>query len=170
MIRASTRWDSDARKRYGLACRAGAAAALLLQAAWAGSARAADPAPLLARSTISLGPAPIAPEPRLFNSLSYRQPTFPASDFESGSLQSWAPSRGRVQLFEAPRDFTPGQPVRRSPRLAVGFRSDAMRNAMEAIGIDAQHCMAPIVRLRGKMADNGDVSGTLWISARCTFR
>jgi hypothetical protein len=164
MIEASTRWGSDARKRYVLACRLGAVAALMLPAMWAGSARAADPALSLSRSAIS---AAVAPEPRLFASLPDRQPTFPTSSFESGL---WAPQRGRVQLFDAPREYTPGQPIRRSPRLAIGFRSDAMRHAMEAIGIDAQHCMAPIVRLRGKMAGNGDVSGTLWISARCTFR
>lgn len=103
-------------------------------------------------------------------SATYRQPSFPGASFESGTLPVWSPSRSSVQLFETPHDINPGQPPRRSPRLAIGFRSEGMRHAMGMIGIDAHTCMAPIVRLRGKMANDGGVSGTFWVSARCSFR
>lgn len=140
--------------------------AALLLLATTGLAHAADPTTLpVSRTAMSLA---ITPEPQSIYSASFRQPSVPGSSSES-ALPTWSPSRSSVQLYEASVN-APGQPIRRSPRLAIGFRSDGMRNAMEAIGIDAHSCMAPIVRLRGKMADNGGVSGTFWISARCTFR
>lgn len=149
--------------------RGGAVALLLLSAIGASLAHAAEPTVSpLSRAATAL--ASTAPEPQWVYSASYRQPSFQGTRLESDAHPAWSPSRGSVQLFATPHDYGPGQPIRRSPRLALGFRSEGMRNAMASLGIDAHTCMAPIVRLRGKLADNGGVSGTFWISARCTFR
>ena len=86
------------------------------------------------------------------------------------STSAWAVARSSVLLVEPAGTAAPGQPMRRSPRLALGVRSDGLRAALHHIGIDAQHCMAPMIRLRGRLADNGNLSAAFWVSARCSFR
>lgn len=147
----------------------GSVAALFL-CAFLPLSRAAEPgSEAVSRQSISLASAnSIAPK---FHSSvdAYRYPVFPGSSFEEGVHQTWAPSRGPIQLFEAPREFSPGQPVRRTPRLAIAFRSNALRNGLDALGINAETCMAPIIRVRGKLSSGGDINSTVWISARCSF-
>jgi hypothetical protein len=67
-----------------------------------------------------------------------------------------------------PRTDPPGTYSR--PRFALGFRSETMRTWLNHAGIDATSCLAPVVRLRSKISSSGEVSGTLWISARCDIR
>lgn len=73
-----------------------------------------------------------------------------------------------ARLIEVPRDASPGTYGR--PRYALGFRSEALRKLMNEIGIEANSCLAPVVRLRTKISGEGDVSGAIWIYARCTIR
>jgi hypothetical protein len=77
-----------------------------------------------------------------------------------------------ARLVEIPRDATPGlqqhQYVR--PRYALGFQSHGLKQLLTNIGMDPHACLAPIVRLRTKVSNGGDVSGTFWLAARCSFR
>lgn len=70
--------------------------------------------------------------------------------------------------LEVPRDTVTGQYAR--PRFVVGLPSESMRSWMHMAGVDADHCMLPMLRTRTRMTAEGDVSGTLWLYARCTFR
>jgi hypothetical protein len=72
-----------------------------------------------------------------------------------------------VQL-EIPRDVVTGQYAR--PKVVVGLHSESMKNWMNSTGLAADHCLLPMLRARTKMTAEGDVSGTLWLYARCTFR
>lgn len=114
--------------------------------------------------------AAIAPEPQLAVSSSYRSSALPTWTLESAPSLNTPISNKRVQLYESSREVAPGQAPRRSPRLSIGFRSEGMRNALQSVGIDAHTCQAPVIRLRARMNDNGDVASTFWVSARCSFR
>lgn len=70
--------------------------------------------------------------------------------------------------LEVPRDIVTGQYAR--PKVVVGLQSQSMRSWMHMAGLDAEHCMLPMLRARTRMTAEGDVSGTLWLYARCTFR
>lgn len=72
-----------------------------------------------------------------------------------------------ARLIEMPRDTKPGQYSR--PHYALGFRSEAMRGWLKEAGLDADTCIAPVLRLRTKLSD-GALSGALWVYARCSFR
>lgn len=72
-----------------------------------------------------------------------------------------------ASLVEMPRDAIPGRYQR--PRYALGFRSEALRNWLKEAGVDAQTCIAPLLRMRTKLSGDGDFSGTLWLYARCSF-
>lgn len=72
-----------------------------------------------------------------------------------------------ASLVEMPRDAIPGRYQR--PRYALGFRSEALRNWLKEAGVDAQSCIAPVLRMRTKLSSDGDFSGALWLYARCSF-
>lgn len=82
----------------------------------------------------------------------------PASD------SSWLGSA--VQL-EAPRATATGQYTR--PKFHVGVPSESMRSFLNSAGFAAEKCQLPMVRARTKSNGDGDVNGTLWLYARCTF-
>lgn len=145
-----------------------------MSAAHAADAAASTPAPADARADTRLATtltaaatSPVTPELRL-PAGGYQYPTFPGSSFEAGTYQSWGSRHGAIQLFEVPRDYTPGQPIRFAPHLALSFRSNALRRSLDSMGLDTESCMAPIFRLRGKLL-SGASNGTLWVSARCSF-
>jgi hypothetical protein len=73
-----------------------------------------------------------------------------------------------ARLVEVPRTDAPGTYSR--PHYALGFRSETMRSWLNGVGVDATSCLAPVVRLRTKFSSSGQVSGTLWLSARCDIR
>lgn len=75
---------------------------------------------------------------------------------------------GSTLQLDLPRYDSSGKYVR--PRFYVGMESDSMRNWMNASGLAAEKCMLPMVRARTHMSGDGEVSGTLWMYARCTFR
>jgi len=66
-----------------------------------------------------------------------------------------------------PRDTMPGRYQR--PGYALGFRSEALRGWLKEAGVDAQTCIAPVLRLRTKLSGDGELSGALWLYVRCSF-
>lgn len=72
-----------------------------------------------------------------------------------------------ASLVEMPREAMPGRYQR--PRYALGFRSEALRGWLKEAGFDAQTCIAPVLRLRTKLSGDGELSGALWLYARCSF-
>ncbi len=61
-----------------------------------------------------------------------------------------------------------GQPTR--PQHGIGIRSHALEAALNGIGLEARHCLAPVVRMHTKLSSSFDLSGTLWVYLRCTVR
>ena len=82
----------------------------------------------------------------------------------AGSSSSWLGSA--IQL-EEPRATSTGQYTR--AKFHVGIPSEAMRGFMNSAGFDTDKCQLPMVRARTKSIGNGDINGTLWLFARCTF-
>jgi hypothetical protein len=82
------------------------------------------------------------------------------------SAKPWHSAR----LIEIPRDAGPGQQQVTRPRYALGFQSPGLKNFLTHLGMEPHSCLAPIVRLRTKISNGGDVSGTFWLYARCSFR
>lgn len=70
-------------------------------------------------------------------------------------------------LVEFPENAPSGQP--RRPRHGLGVRSQLLESTLQEVGIGARHCLAPVVRMHTKVSSSFDVSGTLWVYARCTF-
>jgi hypothetical protein len=63
---------------------------------------------------------------------------------------------------------TPGQYAK--PHYAVGLHSEAMREALSLTGLDAEYCIAPMVRLRAREASVTGANGiSMTVFARCTF-
>lgn len=54
------------------------------------------------------------------------------------------------------------------PKLMVGLPSAPMRNWLRAAGVEAERCQLPMLRARTSMA-SGDLNGSLWVFARCSF-
>jgi hypothetical protein len=74
---------------------------------------------------------------------------------------------GSAVQLELPRDAGNGTYTR--PKFVVGLPSDSMRNMMNSAGVATKNCMLPMLRARTKMNGDGDINGTLWVYARCTF-
>ena len=87
-----------------------------------------------------------------------------SQSFVSAS-SSWLGSA--IQL-EEPRATGTGQYTR--PKFHVGLPSESMRGFLNSAGFSADKCQLPMVRARTKSNGDGDINGTLWLFARCTFR
>lgn len=74
----------------------------------------------------------------------------------------------RARLVEMPADAIPGQYSR--PKYALGFRSQGMKKFANSIGLDAHTCLAPLVRARISLSQDGDAGGRLMVFARCSLR
>ncbi len=83
----------------------------------------------------------------------------------SASNSGWIGSA--IQL-EEPRATGTGQYTR--PKFHVGVPSESMRGFMNSAGFDTDKCQLPMVRARTKSNGDGNINGTLWLYARCTFR
>jgi hypothetical protein len=72
-------------------------------------------------------------------------------------------------LYEyKPIDAVPGQYTR--PRYAFGLQSETMRDALSLTGLEADHCIAPMVRMRARTtALTGETGVSMTVLARCTF-
>ena len=69
--------------------------------------------------------------------------------------------------LEAPRQTATGGYTR--PKFHVGVPSESMRNFMNSAGIAADKCQLPMIKARTRTSGDGDINGTLWLFARCTF-
>ncbi|MGZ8273300.1 MAG: hypothetical protein ACXW2G_14310 [Burkholderiaceae bacterium] len=74
-----------------------------------------------------------------------------------------------IGLYEyRPAGAVPGQYTR--PHYAFGLQSELMRDALSLAGLEAESCIAPMLRLRARQTT---ITGTTGISmsvlARCTF-
>ncbi len=85
--------------------------------------------------------------------------------FSASAGSSWIGSA--IQL-EEPRATGTGQYTR--PKFHVGVPSESMRGFLNSAGFAADKCQLPMVRARTKSSGDGDINGTLWLYARCTFR
>ncbi len=90
----------------------------------------------------------------------------PSISFSSTSFRQASWLNSSIQM-ELPRDVVTGQYTR--PKFIVGLPSDSMRSWMNATGLTAEKCMLPMLRARTHMSGDGDLSGSLWLYARCTF-
>lgn len=73
----------------------------------------------------------------------------------------------RASLVEMPADVIPGKYTR--PKYALGFRSSAMKNFAQSMGLDAHTCLLPLVRARISLSQDSGTGGRLMVFARCTF-
>ncbi|MGE5336525.1 MAG: hypothetical protein ACM3PU_01780 [Gemmatimonadota bacterium] len=82
--------------------------------------------------------------------------------------RSWETVATRVSLIAMPSYGVGAERFR--PHYALGFSSETMRAWMSDLGIDAQDCVAPIIRLRTRIDASGEFRGSLWVHARCAVR
>lgn len=83
------------------------------------------------------------------------------------SLLGDSASLTRATLVEMPADQIPGQFTR--PKYALGFRSEGMKQFAKGMGLDADTCLAPLIRGRVSFTPSGDGSARLMVFARCSF-
>jgi len=62
----------------------------------------------------------------------------------------------------------PGQPQR--AQHGLGIRSRELEAALNAAGVEARHCLAPVVRMHSRLSASFELSGTLWVYLRCTLQ
>ena len=92
----------------------------------------------------------------------------PATTTQSFSASSGSTWLGTAIQLEEPRVNSTGQYTR--PKFHVGVPSESMRGFMNSAGFDTDKCQLPMVRARTKSNGDGNINGTLWLYARCTFR
>jgi hypothetical protein len=95
------------------------------------------------------------------------------TDSSAKPLDPYAYKRGlfsSLGLFEYRRPGeVPGQYTK--PHYALGVHSDAMRDALSLTGLDAESCVAPMVRMRARETSVTGASGiSMTLLARCSFR
>lgn len=74
---------------------------------------------------------------------------------------------GSAIQLEQPRATGTGEYTR--PKFHVGVPSESMRGFLNSAGFAADKCQLPMVRARTKSSGDGDINGTVWLFARCTF-
>ena len=94
--------------------------------------------------------------------------SLPAATTQSFSASSGSSWLGSAIQLEEPRATGTGQYTR--PKFHVGVPSESMRGFMNSAGFDTDKCQLPMVRARTKSTGDGNINGTLWLYARCTFR
>jgi hypothetical protein len=78
------------------------------------------------------------------------------------------PLIGSAIHLEMPRLTPNGQFTR--PKIVVGLESYEMKNWLRSGGIDAERCMLPMLRVRGRLNhETREISAGLMLYARCTF-
>ena len=92
-------------------------------------------------------------------------PATTTRSFSGSSGSSWI---GTAIQLEEPRVTSTGQYTR--PKFHVGVPSESMRGFMNSAGFDTDKCQLPMVRARTKSSGDGNINGTVWLYARCTFR
>lgn len=87
-------------------------------------------------------------------------------------IDPYAYKRGLFSSFGLyeyrPAAAVPGQYTR--PHYAFGLQSELMRDALSLAGLEAESCVAPMLRLRTRQASSTGASGiSMSLLARCTF-
>jgi hypothetical protein len=74
-----------------------------------------------------------------------------------------------IGLYEyKPAGAIPGQYTR--PHYALGLQSELMRDALSLAGLEAESCVAPMLRLRARQTTITGAAGfSMSLLARCTF-
>ena len=94
-------------------------------------------------------------------------PTISSTRSFSGVPASTSSWLGTAVQLDAPVATATGQYTR--PKFHVGMPSESMRGFLNSAGFAADKCQLPMVRARTKSNGDGDINGTLWLFARCTF-
>jgi hypothetical protein len=141
----------------------GAAPALAQMRADAIPASVLRPSSVMATAPAADAPAGVAPRASVLPT-QHGEPLGPTSTLPVSYSTNVLGST--VQL-DMPRYDSSGNYVR--PKFYVGLQSDSMRNMMNSSGLAADKCMLPMLRARTRVSGDGEVSGTLWVYARCTF-
>ncbi len=94
------------------------------------------------------------------------------TDSSSKPIDPYAYRRGlfaSLGLYEYKRPGeTPGQYSK--PHYALGLHSDVMREALSLTGLEAESCVAPMVRLRARETSITGATGiSMTLLARCSF-
>jgi hypothetical protein len=95
------------------------------------------------------------------------------TDSSAKPIDPYAYKRGLMSslgLYEYKRPGeVPGQYSK--PHYALGLHSDTMREALSLTGLDAESCVAPMVRMRARETSVTGASGiSMTLLARCTVR
>ncbi|HVE88172.1 MAG TPA: hypothetical protein VNA44_00585 [Burkholderiaceae bacterium] len=132
-----------------------------------GLALAAATFPCAAQLRLDVVPESALPSPQrsLGGASALSAPATTARTFSGSASSSWIGSA--IQL-EEPRATGTGHYTR--PKFHVGVPSESMRGFLNSAGFSAEKCQLPMVRARTKSSGDGDINGTLWLYARCTFR
>jgi len=126
----------------------------------------------IAQSLVAPLQVDVAPETaQLVQSQRSTEPVLPTASVAqsySGAAASTSSWLGNAIQFETPRATGTGQYTR--PKFHVGVPSESMRGFLNSAGFSADKCQLPMLRARTKSNGDGDINGTLWLYARCTFR
>jgi hypothetical protein len=151
---------------------AATAAALLVATSSALAQMRVDAVPASVLRTTNLAVTAPAPDPTVATAAAgpSAQPALHSEAFVPSTAPPISYSTtvlGSTLQLDLPRYDASGKYIR--PKFYVGKKSDSMRNWMNSAGISADKCMLPLVRARTHMGGDGDVSGSLWVYARCSF-
>lgn len=120
---------------------------------------------------LALGPIAAAAEQTQFPAPGLARPAWAGAQSTTSSTRAAKPWQ-TARLVEVPREApAPGQQQKYNrPRYALGFQSQSLKTLLANAGMDPHACLAPMIRLRTKVSQEGDVSGSFWLYARCSFR
>lgn len=102
------------------------------------------------------------------------RPPSSAPDYSVGSARPWAAwgGIGNVPaLIEISPEHVGATDLRAfiRPQLALGGSSDSLRSWLQFVGINAGHCMAPLMKMHSSFADSTS-HANVSVSARCSIR
>jgi len=96
-----------------------------------------------------------------------------APDYSVGSARPWA-AWGGIGNVPALIEISPAHLAAMDPRafvrpqLALGGSSDSLRSWLQFVGINAGHCMAPLMKMHSSFADSTS-HASISVSARCSI-
>lgn len=163
VLQSLCKWMARSRFDAGALLAAGGLAGVLGGFAPAHAQTATSPQRL---DALSLLPGSGLALPRSHDGVDTRN-TLATARTSQRSLLGDSASLTRATLVEMPADQIPGQFTR--PKYALGFRSEGMKQFAKGMGLDADTCLAPLIRGRVSFTPSGDGSARLMVFARCSF-
>ncbi|HUN93104.1 MAG TPA: hypothetical protein VMU33_13700 [Burkholderiaceae bacterium] len=76
------------------------------------------------------------------------------------------PALGGSLMIEMPRAAADG--TIQQPRYSLGFAAPRLRSMLQALGVDAERCMAPVLRAHAHFGSSPNA--TVMLTARCSIR